>query len=149
MREYTLPIAFLLAPFLILSTGYIWTGQQIGLMIIFLVVMANMIENRWLRWFLFYAVAWQTFLFIKAMNHPGQFQAAIASGYTQSLFMLAGGMIYLAASKSKIKDETFYNVICVAALIQTLIALLQRFAGIDLVLMGLSLIEHGQQRVRR
>jgi hypothetical protein len=140
MREYTLPIAFLIAPFLILSTGYIWTGQQIGLMVIFLVLMANMIENRWIKMFLFYAVAWQTFLFVNALIYPHAFQQAIASGYTQVLFVAAGAMIYLAASKSKIKDETFYNVICVAALVQVLIALLQRFAGIDLVLMALSLI---------
>jgi hypothetical protein len=140
MREYTLPIAFLLAPFLILSTGYIWTGQQIGLMIIFLIVLANMIENKWLRWFLFYAIAWQAYRFVQALIHPEMFQAAIASGYTQVLFMAAGAMIYLAASKSKIKDETFYNVICGAALIQAVIALLQKFAGIDLVLMALSLI---------
>jgi hypothetical protein len=140
MKDYTLPIAFLLAPFLILSTGYIWTGQQIGLMVIFLVIMAAMIENLWIRAFLFYAIAWQTVLFIQALIHPKMFEAAIASGYTQCLFMVAGAMIYLTASRSKIKDETFYNVICAAALIQTVVALFQRFAGIDLVLMGLSLI---------
>ena len=140
MKEYTLPIAFLLAPFLILSTGYIWTGQQIGLMMIFLVLMANLIENWWLRVFLFYVIAWQTVLFIQAMLHPMMFQAAIASGYTQVLFMTAGAMIYLTASRSKVALPVFYNVICAAALIQAGIALLQRFGGIDIVPMVLSLI---------
>ncbi|MFH2076621.1 MAG: hypothetical protein ABIJ57_14970 [Pseudomonadota bacterium] len=140
MKEYTLPIAFLLAPFAILSTGYIWTGQQIGLMIIFLVLMATMIDNKWLRAFLFYAIAWQVFLFAHAMIHPYKFQAASASGYTQVLFMTAGAMIYLMASKSKINLPVFYNVICVAALIQTVIALFQKFGGVDLVPMVLSLI---------
>ena len=140
MKDYTLPIAFLLAPFLILSTGYIWTGQQIGLMVIFLVLMASMLENKWIKVFLFYAVAWQVCLFGNALIHPRAFEKAIASGYTQVLFMLAGAVIYLAASKSKVQNETFYNVICVAALIQTATALLQKFVGIDLVQMGLSLI---------
>ena len=140
MKEYTLPIAFLLAPFAILSTGYIWTGQQIGLMIIFLVLMAGMIENRWLRGFLFYVIAWQTVLFVQAMIHPGMFQSAIASGYTQALFMTAGAMIYLTALKSKLPVSTFYNFICIAALIQILIAIPQRYMGFDLVRMALSLI---------
>jgi len=68
------------------------------------------------------------------------FQSAIASGYTQALFMTAGAMIYLAASRSKITLPVFYNVICAAALIQTGIALLQRFGGVDIVPMVLSLI---------
>lgn len=140
MKEYTLPIAFLLAPFLILSTGYIWTGQQIGLMMIFLVLIATMIENLWLRGFLLYAAAWQTFLFIQGLIHPGQFQFALASGYTQVLFMFAGAMIYLTTSRSKISLPVFYNVICIATLIQTGIALLQKFGGIDIVPMVLSLI---------
>jgi len=147
MKEYTLPIAFLLAPFAILSTGYIWTGQQIGLMVIFLILIAVRIDNKWLRAFLFYAVAWQICLFINAMIHPHAFQGAIASGYTQVLFMMAGAMIYLTASKSKINLPVFYNVICVAALIQAGIAILQKFCGVDLVVMGLSLIAPTMSRM--
>ena len=139
MKDYTLPIAFLLAPFLILSTGYIWTGQQIGLMVVFLVLMASMIENRWIKVFLSYVVAWQVCLFVNALIHPREFEQAIASGYTQVLFMLAGAMVYLTASKSKIKNETFFNIICVAAIIQTATALLQCL-GVDIVQKGLSLI---------
>jgi len=140
MKEYTLPALFLLAPFLILSTGYIWTGQQIGLMVIFLFLMATMIENKWLRAFLFYAIAWQTALFIHALTHPMVFQLAIASGYTQVLFMTAGAMIFMTASKSKLSVSTFYNIICIAVLIQVFIAIPQKYMGFDLVRMALSLI---------
>lgn len=139
MRDYTLLIAFLLAPFLILSTGYIWTGQQIGLMVIFLILIASMIDNLWIRGFLLYVIAWQTFLFVQALMEPQMFQQAISSGYTQTLFMASGAVIYLTVSKSTIRLPIFYNAICVAALIQAGVALLQTF-GVDLVSMCLSLI---------
>jgi hypothetical protein len=139
MREYLLPTTFLLSPFLILSTGYIWTGQQIGLMMVFLLLLAAMIENRWVQLFIVYVVVYQTWLFIDAIVNPSLFRAALSSGYTQVLFMFAGAMIFHATSKSKVSVGIFYNIICIAALIQAGIAILQ-VTLIDLVPITLSLI---------
>jgi hypothetical protein len=127
MKDYALPIAFMLAPFLVMSTGYIWHGQQMGLMVLFVCLIAAIVDNKWIRAFLFYAIAWQTFLMFAALSHPKMMHFVIGQAYTQVLFMSAGALIFVLASRSKIALETFYNLICVAAVIQSMIAIVQYF----------------------
>jgi len=145
-EEYILPALFILAPFLILARGYIWHGQQIGLMVIFLVILATMIENKLAKTFLFYVAVWQAYLFYRALINPSATGQAL-NGFQQVLFMFAGAIIYLKASRSKLHMSLFYNIICIGALIQTSIALLQKFTGIDLVVIGLSLIAESRSSI--
>lgn len=131
-REKLLIAAFLACPFMILSTGYIWTGQQIGLLVMFTALLAASVTNGWVRAFMLFAVAWSAWLFFAGFSSVQLRRVAILA-HTQILFMCAGAFIFTLASESKGRLGAFYNAICAAALLQAIAAGLQGAGLFDFV----------------
>jgi hypothetical protein len=138
-KQYILPIMFMLIPFGFLSFGIIHKGQQYALILCALPILAAMIENRFISSFLIYAFLWQVFIFIYALVFPIPVPI-VESGLMTVIFFTIGGILYLAVAKSKVPNETFYNFICVATILQTLLCLSQYFFSFDPVLRFLNAI---------
>lgn len=121
---------FLLAPFGILSFGLIHQGHHFTIMVVGLVLLASMIANKWLKASLLYCALWQVvmFLMVMKMNLPLE---ELGPSIMFMLFILVGGVIYLASLESDFENEAFYNLFCIAALIQSAISLLQYCFAFD------------------
>lgn len=113
-------------PFSFLSFGIIHEGQHLAFMIAFVAILAAQVKNNWITVFFWYLCAWMIFICIMRMIY-GLPPVVFARAMEQFIFMAAGLSIFIAVWKSEyIKFRTFYNIICIAALIQACIAIAQR-----------------------
>lgn len=135
--NYALPLTFLLVPFGFLSFGLIHDGHHLAILLAAILVLAWQTGNRFVRAFITYAVLWQVFIFIYAMAYKIP-KYVINSSLDATLYAFVGGMIYYAVTVSRFKIESFYNIVCVSALIQTAIGLSQ-YMGFDPVLWTIAL----------
>jgi len=136
MKDRVLQMAYLLVPFGFLSVGVLHIGHKYAFLITALVVLAFQIKNLFLRGFLVYASAWTLFLLIKAVSDPAYVHPAGMS-FGMIWFFTASAILYLAVIKSNLKKESYYNLICIGAIIQATLALFQ-LCGFDPVLYLLS-----------
>jgi hypothetical protein len=102
----------------------IWEGERLFFIIMFLPILAFSIKNIWIRVFLLYAFAWQIFLQLSTFLHPTK---QTVESLTVVIFIILGVLLFKFVSESKIKKETWFNVIRVAVLIQVVISILQYF----------------------
>lgn len=131
IRQVVLLAAFLLVPYGFLSFGEtLHIGHQYALVLSAVMIVASMIKNNRISLFLVYLTGWMLFILIFRMLYPIVPAAVAKSALETVQFILVGSMIFFAVTKSKIKSETFYDCICVAALLQTLEAACQ-FLGFD------------------
>ena len=49
----------------------------------------------------------------------------MAKGYSQVTFLVIGLSIYVAVLRSRLRNETFYNIICISAIAQALLGIIQ------------------------
>ena len=131
VKAYIPLAAFLILPFGFLSTGLIHIGHYYALSILALVVCAAMIRKVFVSIFLSYIAIWQVILFLRVMGDPAALNHA-ANGYGQLLFFLMGAVVYIASARSDLDESIFFNVICIAVVLQCFIGILQWFK-IDLV----------------
>lgn len=124
IRDYAILLLFVLTPFAFISFGLIHTGQNLFFVLCGLILVSFLNENKWVIGFFVYVGIWQLFLFIQTLNNP---LVAIdaARGLSQLLFFISGAILFLAVSKSKLSLQWFYNIICVTALIQAMLAVTQ------------------------
>ncbi len=143
MRDYVIFLLFLLLPFAFISPGILHGGQQFFLMISALIIIGMLCENKWIRVFLVYIALWQLYLFVHGLIAIDLFakriDPQIKFGLIQTMFAVCGAVIYKGVIDSKIKLKHVYNIICVTAIIQSLLALSQ-MCGYDPVLAMLNLI---------
>ena len=135
MKDHLTLIMFLLLPFGFLSYGMIHEGQHLAFILAAVVVMGSLIANRYVKGFYFYLAVWMLFAMLYRMFmplHPSVFALLM----NQVAFFAAGGVLYIAVSRSKTGIETFYNAICIGAIVQTLIAVSQSL-GFDPVLFAI------------
>jgi len=137
-RKYMLLAAFMLAPFGFLSYGNLHVGHQYALTLATLLIMASLIRNNYISAFLTYTVAWLIFIFLYRMIDPRIPPMVAQNAFETVVFFIIGAVIFHAVTQINLKNETFYNFICVAALLQCAIAISQR-SGFDPILNGLSL----------
>jgi len=129
MSDKALKISYLLLPFLILSAGLIHQGHHNTIIIIGLFLVASMIKNIWIRGLMYYVCIWNTFLgFVFLMGDTNRFTFSTAIGF--GFYMMIASIILIAVYYSKMKNESFYNMICIMAIFQSLFAVMQLW-GID------------------
>jgi hypothetical protein len=134
-KEWLLPASFLILPFMIILVA---TPKSLATVIvtihvshhyalfIFGVIMATMfITNRWLSAMMIYACIWTMFILAYSVVYPQVPQAVTKNAFDALTFLLVGALIYAIVIKSAIKNETFYNIICISALLQAGISLCQ------------------------
>jgi hypothetical protein len=142
-KRYILPLMFMLVPLGFISFGLIHEGQHYALLIAFVAILATTVRNNWITAFSWYLCAWVLFICIYRMAHPTP-QIVFTRAMEQLFYMAAGLAIYSAVVNTKnIKQDYFYNIICIAALIQGVIAISQSF-GFDPVVWGLNLITNAK-----
>lgn len=132
---------FCLVPFGILSSGIIHQGHKYSWLICGCIIAGSMLENRWLRYMVWYSCVWQIvicFGWMSAMIPPSQAQGS----FKYLFFVVVFSVIVTACTKSKLSLNVFYNFLCVTALIQVVLGIFQLF-GYDPILNGLRTLYHG------
>lgn len=127
IRAYIPLLAFLILPFGFISLGLIHIGHYYAFSILGLIIAASMIRKVFVSMFLMYMAVWQVHLFLVAMGNQNLGMGAAAAGYGQMIFFLIGAVIYIAMAKSTLNENAFFNVICIASVLQCLIGLSQWF----------------------
>jgi len=124
MNDKALKISYLLLPFLILSNGIIHKGHHNAIMILGLFIAASLITNIWIRAFIYYTCVWNTYfgiLLLTGATNPYTMAKGIGFGF----YLMITAVILIAVYQSKMKNETFYNLICIAAILQSILAVIQ------------------------
>lgn len=125
MRDYVILLLFLLLPFAFIAPGLLHAGHHLFFVLSALVIIAMLCDNKWISLFLIYIALWQLWLFIKVLYFPQVPTRQTGEGFSQIVFALSAACVFVAVKKSKIKIEWFYDVICVTAIIQSLLAIAQ------------------------
>lgn len=129
MANYLLIACFLFVPFGILSLGLIHHSHHFALMVACVFIMGAYIRNRWVSAFFFMCGIWQTVLFLIVMINKLP-QQELGGSMLFLFFILMAGFLYIATYTSTLKLKTFYNIICISALIQAALCVFQYF-GVD------------------
>lgn len=139
-KKYMIIGCFLLVPFGFLSSGLVHTGQQFTFLIAGILVVASMTRNNALMMFAVYFAIWQVYLFIVSIGDPMALRTA-GSGLGVMVFFSVAIIFYLSISENyvKIKEDFFYNVICLSAIIQAIISVVQ-LTGFDPVVSAMSML---------
>ncbi len=140
--EYLPLLMFMLIPFAWVSRGLIHYAQHLFFIISAMVIMGSMLYKskpdgiavKSLSWliFLLYLSFWQFILFISVMLFPGRIDFMFTLSLQEFLFILCGAVVFCAVVKSNLSDKTFYNAICISALLQVFVGAFQIF-NIDLM----------------
>lgn len=118
-------ILIILLPFAVLAGGPIWQGQQYAFLLFAVAAVGSLMPNRWLRWFVFYAVGVTVFEMWLSMQGKVPHQAAMVS-VRMCLFLGAACVFWLAAKVT----PRWQDAVCVLAVAEAFLALLQ-LAGVD------------------
>jgi hypothetical protein len=140
-KDNLLPFCFMLLPFMIIlmaaplssKIATIHISHHYAFFIFGVIMMTTFIRNRWIIIFVAYACAWTLFILIMTVMHQEIPQQVTKNAFDALTFLFVGVLIYSLVIQSKIRNEIFYNLVCVSALIQAAIALLQ-FVGFDPIL---------------
>jgi hypothetical protein len=109
-----------------LSAGAVWQGQQHAFLLATLFFAASFLDNRWLRYFFYYACASSGFFMFRAAF--GMTNIAHGSNaLMHSIYLMVAVIAYIAVVKSRVKTADIYNVICISAMLQAVIAFFQYF----------------------
>ena len=118
-RDYAILILFFLTPYAFINAGILHTGHLYFFIMAALVSISLMQRNTWLSLFFIYAVCWQLVICLDGLSNftPAR-HMQIRKGLSQIVYLLAGVSIYATVLKAKLRNETFYNVICISAILQ-------------------------------
>ena len=101
-------------------------GHVFTMMLICFIGLALVLPNKWLSGFGLYVAAW--WILVYAMTFIGRWVPEIRLITIDAiLFIIFGMVVYLAVFYSKWTLTAWFNLICITALIQCFIAILQRF----------------------
>lgn len=116
-------IFIVLIPFSFIATG-VHAGHQFSIIIASLAMIAGLIKSWPIKLFLWFGAGWCLMAQIRGLIHPFFLHAAQAA-FGALVFLLVGACIYVSTSHSKWKTETFYNLICISAILQGVVGLCQ------------------------
>ncbi len=111
-------------PFGFLSKGLVFTGQHYAFVIGCLAIIASQIGNVFIRSFLYYLCGWELLILVYAVGFHVP-QEIILTSMNTLIYFAFGALVYVSVIKSTVRKETFYNLICIAAIIQSAIGLFQ------------------------
>ena len=117
-------------PFVVIVGGILHEGQRVSMCLAGVAIIGAAIKNLWVRSFIWYWILW--IMLMMVMSHYGKLPPMFTQkAFVMTAYMALAFMFFLAMQESKIKIESIYNIICIAAIIQALLATLQ-MNGIDL-----------------
>ena len=124
MGDKALKFSFLLLPFAIFSGGLIHQGHHNAIMVAGLFIAASLVTNIWIRAFMYYACVWNIYFSLLILLGATN-KYTLGKGYGFGFYLMITAIILIAVYQSKLRNETFYNLICVAAILQSLLAVIQ------------------------
>ncbi len=126
LKKYMVIISYILVPFGFLSLGLIYTGQHYAILLAMTLILSTFIKDTSVRLFLIFCVLWQVVILCYAMVYPIA-KLASSAGFGVIIYSTVGATIYYAVQISEVKKSHYYNAICIAALIQSALAISQFF----------------------
>ncbi len=124
MKDKILPLLFILLPFAFISHGFLGTGQRFFFVLSATILVGILCNNKWLSLFISYIVVWQLYLFLVSTYSFSPSKQHMY-GFPQVVFILSAVCVYVTVLKNKLTNEWFYNVICIAAILQACLAICQ------------------------
>lgn len=132
-KNNILPFCFLLLPFMVtlmaapLSRGIVTAhvSHQFAFFIFGVAMVTMLIKNKWISAFIGYVCLWVFFILTYGVMHPEMSAIVIKNAFNALTYIFIGSLIYVLVTKSKIDTETFYNLICISALLQAALSLCQ------------------------
>lgn len=137
MANYAILITFMLVPFGFLQFGVLHGGHHLALILSSLVIIGWQVKNRAFSLFITYLAAWMAFILVFAMCKEVPKQVVMGA-MDATLYIGFGSAVFYCVTQSAIRNETFYNAICAAVLIQMAFGISQHF-GFDPLTWGLGL----------
>lgn len=137
MTDRIIKIGFILTPLFwfyismnTLNGGYLLPrqGQFVAMMCVAIAALGWMSNNKWIRAFSLYAVAWVVFANVYALCVPDpRFVVGATDARDFARHLMVALAIYVAITRVEVETETWFNFICIGAVVQSLVALPQYF----------------------
>lgn len=131
IKKHILLLVFLLLPFTVLMMGIIHVSHHHAFILYMLLIVGAYLRNNYLFAFAGFVFLWQVFLFLFGIYNPRLPGIIIGNGFATVIYITAGLIVYVATAKSKIRKETFFNIMCIASIFQALLAYSQWLFGVD------------------
>jgi O-antigen ligase len=125
--DWIVPLAFLVLPFGICARGLIHTSHYTVFFILGLVWVGYLMDNAMIRAFYWYAAAWLAFIIGYNFFLPGSTGQVYPMAMQMAIMLFVAGTLLHVISRSSLSDQAWFNVLCIAALIQAVIGILQVF----------------------
>ena len=140
-KQYIIPACFIILPFIVFLASTlpgakipsIHISHHYAFTILGLIVSITLIKNEWLSAFAVYCALWTGFVLAYIAKFPIVPMVIAQMAFNAMMYVFISIIIFSAVTRSKLHNETFYNYICVSALIGAALGILQR-VGIDPVL---------------
>jgi len=121
VRDRVTLISFCLVPFVVLVGNIIHEGHRASMYLAGVVIVGAFVKNRWIRAFIWYWVAWILLMMVMSLFHKWPME------YTQKSFLITGYMalafmFFITMQESTLKLDRVFDVICIAAFVQALMA---------------------------
>jgi len=146
-KDKLLLIGYVGFPLIIFTGGVIHQAQKVTFFALCFFLVAFMIQNIWLRAFVFYLGTWLLYLLVSYL-----FSAATNVPVNMSImfcmYMVLAIIVFSYVVHSKTSKEIFYNAICAGAIVQSVLAILQLW-DLDPIFQGYNWIvdvKHGMDK---
>ena len=137
--DWIVPLAFLILPFALCSRGLIHTSHYTAFFALGLVWIGCLVDNAVLKSFFWYCFAWLAFILGFSFLYPGPMSAIVPLSLQSAMMLMVGGALFIAVSRSTLSDAVWFNTVCIAAMVQAVIGIVQVVA-FDPVVWLISLI---------
>lgn len=125
--DWIVPLAFFALPFALCARGLIHTSHYTAFFALGLVWIGCLVDNAILKAFFWYCFAWLAFILGFSFLYPGPMSAIVPLSLQSAMILTVGGALFVTVSRSSLSDVSWFNTVCIAALVQAVIGLLQVF----------------------
>lgn len=125
--DWIAPIAFLVLPFALCARGLIHTSHYTAFFAMGLLWIGCLVDNAVLKAFFWYCFAWLVFILGFSFLYPGPMSAIVPLSLQSSMMLMAGGALFIVVTKTSLTDNAWFNVLCIGAMVQAVIGILQVF----------------------
>lgn len=137
MNRFVIIFGLVFLPLMVLAPGPACHSQRFTYGFFAWLLLAGMLKNRWLQYFVCYLLTWQF-----CVTAGWMFGWATAEMHLFTLsamnYVMFGVLVYYAASRLEIPQNWIYNAVCVSALVQAALVVSQGL-GYDVVITALKL----------
>jgi O-antigen ligase len=127
MTSRLVQYGYVLLPFAVLSLGQLRNGHTMALLLLTIALIGSRLQNRYARYFVYYFVCWHLFVRINLVFNSKSLDAIVRAqmaGPHLYYFVFGLALFYVLGS---VKKEVLYQAVCIGAVVQTVIAILQEF----------------------